>query len=35
VGYVDPAYFSKFFQRCTGNSPSTYRSLVAQGVRVR
>jgi len=35
LGYDDPAYFSKFFQRSTGNAPSAYRALVAQGVRVR
>lgn len=35
LGYDDPAYFSKFFQRSTGNTPSAYRALVAQGVRVR
>jgi AraC family transcriptional regulator, transcriptional activator of pobA len=34
LGYDDPAYFSKFFQRSTGNAPSAYRALVAQGVRV-
>jgi AraC family transcriptional regulator, transcriptional activator of pobA len=35
LGYEDPAYFTKFFQRSTGNTPTQYRSLVAQGVRGR
>jgi len=35
LGYDDPAYFSKFFQRSTGSAPSAYRALVAQGVRGR
>jgi AraC family transcriptional activator of pobA len=33
LGYEDPAYFSKFFARCVGDTPSAYRELVAQGVR--
>ncbi|SFM53960.1 helix-turn-helix domain-containing protein [Variovorax sp. OV329] len=33
IGYQDPAYFSKFFTRATGNSPSQYRALAAQGVK--
>jgi AraC family transcriptional activator of pobA len=33
LGYDDPAYFSKFFARCVGDTPSAYRELVAQGVR--
>lgn len=33
LGYADAAYFSKFFQRSVGDSPSAYRALVAQGVR--
>ena len=33
IGYQDPAYFSKFFARATGHSPSQYRALAAQGVR--
>ncbi|NML44015.1 helix-turn-helix domain-containing protein [Ramlibacter sp. G-1-2-2] len=33
LGYADPAYFSKFFARCVGDTPSAYRALVAQGVR--
>jgi AraC family transcriptional activator of pobA len=33
VGYQDPAYFSKFFTRATGHSPSRYRALAAQGVQ--
>jgi AraC family transcriptional activator of pobA len=32
LGYQDPAYFSKFFTRCVGDTPSGYRSLVASGV---
>ena len=34
IGYQDPAYFSKFFARAIGHSPSQYRALAAQGVRV-
>ncbi len=26
VGYLDPAYFSRAFKRCTGASPNTYRA---------
>lgn len=33
LGYADPAYFSKFFTRCVGDTPSAYRALVARGVR--
>ena len=33
IGYQDPAYFSKFFSRATGHSPSQYRALAAQGVK--
>lgn len=33
LGYDDAAYFSKFFSRQVGNTPSEYRALVAQGVR--
>lgn len=33
LGYDDAAYFSKFFSRAVGNTPSEYRSLVASGVR--
>lgn len=33
LGYQDPAYFSRFFSRQTGNTPSEYRDLVARGVR--
>jgi len=32
IGYPDPAYFSKFFARATGHSPSHYRLLAAQGI---
>jgi AraC family transcriptional regulator, transcriptional activator of pobA len=33
LGYDDAAYFSKFFSRSVGNTPSEYRALVASGVR--
>lgn len=33
LGYEDAAYFSKFFSRAVGNTPSEYRALVADGVR--
>lgn len=33
LGYVDAAYFTKFFGRAVGQTPSEYRTLVAQGVR--
>lgn len=33
IGYQDPAYFSKFFARATGCSPSQYRTQAAQGVK--
>lgn len=33
LGYEDAAYFSKFFSRSVGNTPSEYRTLVAQGVK--
>ena len=33
LGYADPAYFSKFFARSVGETPSAYRGLVARGVR--
>lgn len=33
LGYDDAAYFSKFFSRCVGSTPSEYRALVASGVR--
>lgn len=32
LGYDDAAYFSKFFSRSVGHTPSGYRALVAQGV---
>jgi len=32
LGYEDAAYFSKFFSKCVGNTPSEYRALVARGV---
>ena len=35
IGYEDPAYFSRIFQRHTGQAPSAYRALVMQGVRYR
>lgn len=33
LGYDDPAYFSKFFSRFVGKSPSVYRDQVARGVQ--
>lgn len=33
LGYEDAAYFSKFFNRAVGNTPSEYRALVASGVK--
>lgn len=33
IGYQDPAYFSKFFTRATGHSPSQYRALADRGVK--
>lgn len=33
LGYGDAAYFSKFFARCVGRSPSAYRDGVARGVQ--
>jgi AraC family transcriptional activator of pobA len=33
LGYVDPAYFSKFFAKYVGHTPSAYRNLVARGVQ--
>lgn len=33
LGYEDPAYFSKFFTRHIGDTPSAYRAAVASGVR--
>jgi AraC family transcriptional activator of pobA len=33
LGYADAAYFSKFFNRSLGHSPSAYRALMARGVR--
>ena len=33
LGYADPAYFTKFFARSVGETPSSYRGLVARGVR--
>jgi AraC family transcriptional activator of pobA len=33
LGYDDAAYFSKFFNRAVGNTPSEYRALVASGVK--
>lgn len=33
LGYEDPAYFSKFFSRSVGETPTAYRALVAQGLR--
>lgn len=33
LGYDDAAYFSKFFSRSVGSTPSDYRAQVAQGVK--
>jgi AraC family transcriptional regulator, transcriptional activator of pobA len=33
LGYADPAYFTKFFARSVGETPSSYRGSVARGVR--
>jgi AraC family transcriptional regulator, transcriptional activator of pobA len=33
LGYADAGYFSKFFGRSVGNTPSEYRELVAKGVK--
>jgi hypothetical protein len=33
LGYADPAYFSRFFARGMGQTPSEYRANVAEGVR--
>ena len=33
LGYADTAYFSRFFRRGVGHTPSAYRQLVAAGVR--
>jgi AraC family transcriptional activator of pobA len=33
LGYDDAAYFSKFFARSVGDTPTQYRVLVARGVR--
>lgn len=33
LGFEDAAYFSKFFTRRVGDTPSQYRALVAKGVR--
>ena len=32
LGYDDPAYFSKFFSRAIGHTPSEYRALVSDGI---
>jgi len=34
LGYQDPAYFSRFFLRDAGQSPSRYRQQVAQGIQI-
>jgi len=33
LGYADPAYFTRFFARSVGETPSSYRGSVARGVR--
>ena len=35
LGFEDPAYFSRFFTRLGGQSPSSYRGAVASGLAVR
>lgn len=32
LGYADPAYFTRFFTRAMGKTPSAYRQAVARGV---
>lgn len=32
LGFDDPAYFSRFFARAAGQSPTTYRSAIAGGL---
>ena len=32
LGFEDPAYFSRFFARLSGQAPSVYREAVAQGL---
>lgn len=32
LGFDDPAYFSRFFNKTTGESPSNYRRLLAHGL---
>jgi AraC family transcriptional activator of pobA len=34
LGFEDPAYFSRLFTRSTGQSPSTYRAAMADGLGV-
>ncbi|MBN9409013.1 MAG: helix-turn-helix domain-containing protein [Burkholderiales bacterium] len=34
LGFDDPAYFSRFFAKVSGQSPTAYRSAVAQGTGV-
>ncbi len=35
LGFDDPGYFSRFFSKLTGQSPSAYRAAVAQGNGLR
>ncbi len=32
LGFEDPAYFSRFFAKLAGQSPTTYRAAIAQGI---
>lgn len=32
LGFEDPAYFSRFFTKLAGQSPTTYRAAIAQGI---
>lgn len=34
LGFEDPAYFTKSFGRALGHSPSEYRDLIADGIKV-
>lgn len=35
LGFADPAYFSRFFARVVGESPTRYRESVVNGVQMR
>lgn len=32
LGFVDPAYFSRFFTKLAGQAPTSYRAAIAQGI---